>query len=219
MSMSGKEEALQALEAEMAADASLPLRESNLVFGEGNPDADVLFIGEAPGFYEDRERRPFVGRAGQLLDKLMGEIGLRREDVYITNIVKRRPPNNRDPEPGELEAYRKYLPEQIRIIAPKVIVAVGRFAMNFFLPTAQISKDHGRYVWMKDMAILPIYHTAAALRTPSLIADIREDLKKLKYMLDHYEELKAKRHAERGGGESVAESGTTEPKKETQHLF
>ncbi len=196
MDASEKTKALQALEEEMAADETLPLRESNLVFGEGNADADVLFVGEAPGFYEDRERRPFVGRAGQLLDKLIGEIGLRRTDVYITNIVKRRPPQNRDPEPQEIEAYKRYLPQQIQIISPKVIVAVGRFAMNFFLPNAHISRDHGKHVWMKDIVILPVYHTAAALRTPSLLSDLREDFGKLRHILDHYEELKNKRQKE-----------------------
>ena len=101
-----KQAKLKELEAEMVADAGLPLRESNLVFGEGNIDCDVMFIGEAPGQNEDRLKRPFVGRGGQLLDRMIGSIGWKREDVYITNIVKRRPPDNRDPLPEEIEAYQ-----------------------------------------------------------------------------------------------------------------
>ncbi len=200
-----KQAALRHLEEEMRADDSLPLQESNLVFGEGNPDADVMFIGEAPGFYEDREKRPFVGRAGKLLDKLMEEIGWKREEVYITNIVKRRPPNNRDPEPHEIEAYKKYLPEHIRIIGPKIIVPVGRFAMNYFLPRAQISRDHGKYFWMRDMIVMPMYHTAAALRNPAVLEASRLDFAKLREVKDRYEELKAKRREEPPIGEETAE--------------
>src|SRR3972149_809629 len=140
-----KTEALVALEKEMEADDALPLRNiSYLVFGEGNPDAEVLFIGEAPGFHEDRLRRPFVGTAGKLLDKLIGEIGWKRSDVYISNIVKRRPPENRDPMPEEIEAYKPYLAEQIEIINPKIIAPLGRFSMNYFLPFAKISRDQGK---------------------------------------------------------------------------
>src|SRR5258708_5472581 len=129
---------LKNLEEELAANTALPLRESNLVFGEGNIDCDVMFIGEAPGVNEDRLRRPFVGRGGQLLDSMIQSIGWKRENVYITNIVKRRPPENRDPTPEEIAAYQPYLTKQIEIINPKVIVALGRFSMNYFLPEAKI---------------------------------------------------------------------------------
>ncbi|MEK7089694.1 MAG: uracil-DNA glycosylase, partial [Patescibacteria group bacterium] len=105
----GKQEALKNLEQEIANDTTLPLREANLVFGEGNINCKVLFIGEAPGKTEDELRRPFVGRSGKLLDKMLNEIGMKREDVYITNIVKRRPPENRDPLPEEIIAYKPYL--------------------------------------------------------------------------------------------------------------
>lgn len=170
---------LEKLEKEMAADAALPLRESNLVFGEGNPDCEVMFIGEAPGFHEDRLKRPFVGRAGQLLDDLIKEVGWRREDVYITNIVKRRPPENRDPSPEEIDAYRPYLTRQIEIINPKVVVAVGRFAMNYFLPEAKITRDHGRVFKVGGRIVVPIFHTAAALRSTEVMNQLREDFKKL----------------------------------------
>ena len=177
--MTEKEELLKKLEAEIAVDATLPLRESNLVFGEGNPSCEAMFIGEAPGFHEDRLKRPFVGRAGQLLDDLIKEIGWRREDVYITNIVKRRPPENRDPIPEEINAYRPYLARQIEIINPMVIVALGRFAMNYFLPGAKISRDRGRVFKVGERLVVPLFHTAAALRSTEVLNQLREDFKKL----------------------------------------
>jgi DNA polymerase len=174
-----KSEALQNLEDEMARDGALPLRESNLVFGEGNADCEVMFIGEAPGFHEDRLKRPFVGRGGQLLDEMIKSIGWRREDVYITNIVKRRPPENRDPLPGEIELYKPYLARQLEIISPKVIVALGRFAMNYFLPDAKITRDHGRVFKIGGRLVFPVYHPAAALRSPQMMEELKEDFKKL----------------------------------------
>ncbi len=157
---------LRKLEDEIATNKTLPLRESNLVFGEGNIDCDVLFIGEAPGVNEDRLKRPFVGRGGQLLDEMIKSVGWKRENVYITNIVKRRPPENRDPLPEEIEAYKPYLTRQIEIINPKVIVTLGRFAMNYFLPDAKITRDHGRAFKINERIIFPAYHPAAALRSP-----------------------------------------------------
>ena len=178
-----KQAELKNLEAEMAS-AALPLRESNLVFGEGNINCDVMFIGEGPGYNEDRLKRPFVGRAGQLLDELIRDLGWKREDVYITNILKRRPPDNRDPLPDEIEAYKPYLTRQIEIINPKVIVAVGRFAMNYFLPDAKITRDHGRVFKVGERIVFPIYHTAAALRSPEqVMGELREDFKKLPKIL------------------------------------
>ena len=160
-----KQAELKRLEAEMA-DVALPFREANLVFGEGDINCEVMFIGEGPGYNEDRLKRPFVGRAGQLLDELIKGIGWKRENVYITNIVKRRPPENRDPLPDEIEAYKPYLTRQIEIIDPKVIVALGRFAMNYFMPDAKITRDHGRLFRVGERLMFPIYHPAAALRSP-----------------------------------------------------
>ncbi len=177
--MADKLAELKKLESEVAADTTLPLRESNLVFGEGNPDCDVLFIGEGPGFHEDRLKRPFVGRGGKLLDGLIKEVGWKREDVYITNIVKRRPPENRDPLPGEIEAYQPYLTRQIEIINPKVIVPLGRFAMNYFLPEAKISRDQGRVFRVDDRLVVPMYHPAAALRSTEVTNQLRESFHKL----------------------------------------
>lgn len=170
---------LKKLEAEILADKFSPLQESNLVFGEGNPDCDVLFIGEAPGFHENELRRPFVGRGGQLLDELIKEIGWKREDIYITNIVKRRPPGNRDPLPEEIEAYKPYLTRQIEIIHPKIIVPLGRFAMNYFLPEAKISRDQGLVFKVDDRLVVPMFHPAAALRSTGVTKQFRESFHKL----------------------------------------
>jgi uracil-DNA glycosylase len=174
---------LKALEDELIA-AALPLRESNLVFGEGNIDCKVMFIGEAPGVNEDRLKRPFVGRGGQLLDSMITSIGWKRADVYITNIVKRRPPENRDPFPDEIEAYKPYLTRQIAIIDPKIIVTLGRFAMNYFLPEAKITRDRGRAFSIDGRIIFPVYHPAAALRSPEQMGGVlREDFQKLPKIL------------------------------------
>ncbi|HUZ92481.1 MAG TPA: uracil-DNA glycosylase [Candidatus Paceibacterota bacterium] len=174
----GKKEVLKKLAAEMAADKSLPLS-TNLVFGEGNPDCEVLFIGEAPGANEDMQKRPFVGRGGQLLNDCLRGIGWKREQVYITNIVKRRPPENRDPLPEEIAAYKPYLKRQIQIINPKIIVPLGRFAMNYFLPEAKITRDQGHAFKLSTRLIVPMLHPAAALRSNGMMGLFRESFKKM----------------------------------------
>lgn len=171
---------LKRLEDEITANASLPLRDTaNLVFGEGDIDCKVMFIGEAPGANEDRLRRPFVGRGGQLLDNMIEGLGWKRADVYITNIVKRRPPENRDPLPAEIEAYKPYLTRQIAVIDPKLIVTLGRFSMNYFLPFAKITHDHGRTLSIDGRTIFPVYHPAAALRSTQMMETLRGDFKKI----------------------------------------
>ena len=172
-----------ALEEEMAGDASLPLEPANLVFGEGSVGCAVMFIGEAPGANEDRLKRPFVGRGGQLLDDMIRGLGWKREDVYITNIVKRRPPENRDPSPAEIEAYQPYLTRQIAIIAPELIVTLGRFAMNYFVPTAKMTRDHGRPLRIDGRIVFPVYHPAAALRSTEMMNVLRGDFKKIPAVL------------------------------------
>ena len=174
-----KLELLKQLEAEIAKDVSLPLRQSNLVFGEGNPDCAVMFIGEAPRFHEDQLRRPFVGRGGQLLNEAIVSLGWKREDVYITNIVKRRPPENRDPLPEEIEVYKPYLTRQVEIIDPKVIVPLGRFAMNYFLPEAKISRDQGHAFRVNGRLVVPLFHPAAALRSTQVLEQFKESFLKL----------------------------------------
>lgn len=170
---------LDSLKSELEA-ADLPLKNSaNLVFGEGDPDCKVLFIGEAPGKNEDEQKRPFVGRAGQLLNKLIEEIGWKREEVYITNIVKRRPPENRDPLPEEIEAYKPFLARQIKIINPKIIAPLGRFSMNYFLPFAKITRDQGKVFEDDGRLIYPLLHPAAALRNPESMKALRESFLRL----------------------------------------
>jgi len=181
---------LKKLELEMMQDKSLPLQQANLVFGEGDPNCEVLFIGEAPGFNEDKEKRPFVGRAGQLLRKNIRDIGWQEKDVYITNIVKRRPPENRDPNEEEIVSYKPYLARQIEIINPKIIVPLGRFSMNYFLPLAKITRDQGKLFKVEnpqtrtssvrgEYFVLPMLHPAAALRGNEMMKIFEETFKKL----------------------------------------
>jgi uracil-DNA glycosylase family 4 len=146
---------------------------TQLVFGDGNPHADIVFIGEAPGKNEDIQGKPFVGASGKFLSEMLETIGMKREDIYITNIVKYRPPNNRDPLPAEKKAFLPYLQSQLEAISPKVVVTLGRHSTNCFLPDLQISKSHGEPKRVKlslkasndvlEVVILPLYHPAAAL--------------------------------------------------------
>lgn len=183
-----KAEELEKLKQEMVADESLPLK-TNLVFGEGDPDCQVLFIGEAPGAKEDEQVRPFVGRSGQLLRKNIRELSWKEEDVYITNIVKRRPPENRDPLPEEILAYKPYLTRQIEIIKPFIIVPLGRFSMNFFLPEAKISRDQGHLFQAGKWFVAPIYHPSAALRGNTMMAAFVKSFKNLPTMLKKAKEI------------------------------
>ncbi|MDO8482596.1 MAG: uracil-DNA glycosylase [bacterium] len=174
-----KKEKLEALRKEMER-ANLPLKKTaNLVFGEGNINCTVMFIGEAPGFNEDMQKRPFVGRAGKVLDDMIAVIGWKRRDVYVTNIIKRRPPENRDPLPEEIEAYKPYLARQIEIINPKIIATLGRFSMNYFLPLAKISNDHGKILETNGRIIFPLYHPAAALRATAVMEELKRDFRRL----------------------------------------
>ena len=149
--------------------------------------------GEAPGFFEDKLQRPFVGRAGKLLDRLLNDVGWKRESVYISNIVKRRPPGNRDPLPEELDAYRPYLAEEIEILNPKIIVPLGRYSMNYILPNAKISNDHGRVFWWGERLVIPLYHPAAALRSTGVLKELEKDFHKLKLLPGKYDEFLAER--------------------------
>ena len=135
----------------------------HLVPGEGSPDARVMFIGEAPGKNEDLTGRPFVGAAGKFLDELLASVGLKREDVFITSILKYRPPNNRDPKPSEKDAFWPYLLKQIEVIDPVLIVALGRHGANCFLPELKIGQEHGHVKEWNGRKLLPLYHPAAAL--------------------------------------------------------
>ena len=152
----------------------------NAVPGEGPADAEILFIGEGPGFHENEQGRPFVGAAGRFLEELLEKVGMSREQVYITNVVKCRPPGNRDPRLEEIETCtRDYLDRQIQSIKPKVIVTLGRFSMALYLPNAKISQVHGQPLRVKGRFIVPMYHPAAALHQGSLRPVIESDFSKL----------------------------------------
>jgi uracil-DNA glycosylase family 4 len=147
--------------------------------GDGSPSAAVLFIGEGPGQNEDEQGLPFIGRAGKLLDQLLAEVPLRRSDVFITNVVKCRPPGNRDPEPDEVAACMPYLKAQIELIDPRVIVTLGRHSMLRFYPEGKISNDHGRIIPIGSRVLLPLYHPAAILRNPRLNEPMLADIKRI----------------------------------------
>ncbi len=157
--------------------------------GEGPEDADIVFIGEAPGWHEDQQGRPFVGPAGQYLNKLLDSIGLKREQVYITNIVKSRPANNRDPLPAEITACRPWLDKQIELIKPKMIITLGRYSMALFFPGKGISKIHGKPQKKDGVIYYPMYHPAAALHQWSLRETIETDMKQIPRLLSEIEGL------------------------------
>lgn len=186
--MSKKEE-LGQLKSEMEKD-SLPLKRgaTNLVFGEGNPDAKIFFLGEAPGYWEDIKGKPFVGNAGALLNQLLQSIKVERSAVFITNVVCYRPPGNRDPLPEEIAAFEPYIDKMIVIIKPKIIVTLGRFSMAKFLPVVKVSIVHGRVFdvnWNgRKIKIIPMYHPAAALRSGEVMRQIKADFEKLPEVLE-----------------------------------
>lgn len=151
---------------------------TNAVPGEGNPNAEIFFVGEGPGYFEDQSGRPFVGRAGQLLDQTLDKVGLKRSEVFIGNVVKHRPPDNRDPFPAEILACRGWLDQQMAIIKPKVVVTLGRFSMGYFLANAKISQVHGTAKRLREFVVLPMYHPAAALRSESVLTEFQTDFKK-----------------------------------------
>jgi len=177
---------------ELAATAAgctrcpLAATRTQVVFGTGDPDADLMFVGEAPGREEDLQGVPFVGRSGQLLDRLLvEELGLGRHQVYIANVVKCRPPDNRDPRPEEITACRPYLEEQVSLIAPKVVVTLGNFATRLLLDTDQgITKLRGAAYPVGDVQLVPTFHPAAALRGGGVVlAQMRADLVRAKQLI------------------------------------
>ena len=181
-----KSRALAAIQKQIINDVVCPelaASASRLVFGSGNPDAKIVFIGEAPGKKEDEQGVPFVGAAGKFLNEMLASIDLSREDIYITNIVKYRPPDNRDPLPEEKKAFLPYLQSQLEVIAPKVVITLGRHSTNCFLPDLQISKAHGQPKRVKlqfkesvlEVVILPLYHPAAALYNGGMRQTLLDD--------------------------------------------
>lgn len=167
----------------LCQECDLARHRTRIVPGEGAEDAAILFIGEAPGFYEDQQGRPFVGPAGHFLDELLRSIGFRREDVYIANVVKCRPAANRDPLPAEITACRKWLDRQIELIRPKIIVTLGRYSLARFFPGDSIGKVHGTARKKDGIIYFAMYHPAAALHQQSLRRIIEEDMRKLPSLL------------------------------------
>ncbi len=164
-------------EVQACTKCALHMGTRNGVPGEGSPHAEVMFIGEAPGYHEDRQGRPFVGPAGQFLNELLASVGLDRSTVFITNVVKHRPPENRDPLPEEIAACSDYLTRQMEAIAPKVIVTLGRYSMARFFPTARISQIHGQAKVIDGRVVVAMYHPAAALHQAALRQTVEDDFK------------------------------------------
>jgi uracil-DNA glycosylase family 4 len=152
--------------------------------GNGNPDAEIMFIGEAPGWYEDQQGLPFVGAAGQFLNGMLEKIGLKRSDVFVTNVVKCRPPGNRDPLPDEISACSSYLDEQIALIKPTVVVTLGRFSMARWFPGERISRIHGQARRFDELIVVPMYHPAAAIHQGTLRATVEADMLKLPRIIE-----------------------------------
>jgi len=191
MDLEEKEKELEKIAQRVAScrKCSLYKNTTKPVPGEGNSQAEVIFIGEAPGYWEDQQGRPFVGQAGKLLNELLQLIKLPRENVFIANVVKHRPPGNRDPLPGEIEACKEFLDAQIKIIDPKIIVTLGRFSLNKFFPGEFISKIHGqaRFVEFagRKRIVIPMYHPAAALRNEKIMEELRSDFQKISKFLEN----------------------------------
>lgn len=182
-----KTEQLQEIAEAIVADGVTPeLRDgaTQMVFGVGSPDAQIVFVGEAPGAKEDEQGEPFVGAAGKLLTELLKGIGLERSGVYITNIVKYRPPNNRDPLPEEIEAFVPYLKRQLAVIQPKLVAFLGRHSMSVFLPELKISQAHGKPVRKGGQVYLPLFHPAAALYNPGMRQTLVDDFAKIPRVLE-----------------------------------
>jgi uracil-DNA glycosylase len=158
--------------------------------GEGPENAELVFIGEAPGFHEDQQGRPFVGQAGQFLEQLLNSIGMRRNDVYICNVIKCRPPGNRDPLPTEIKNCQKWLDQQLELLSPKIVVTLGRYSLAKFFPGETISKIHGKARRQGNVLYFAMYHPAAALHQQSLRQTIEADMLKIPPLLAQVEEVK-----------------------------
>ncbi len=184
--MAERADELATLEQEVSACplCDLSRTRKRAVPGEGPVDAEVMFIGEGPGFNEDQQGRPFVGPAGRLLNELLASIGLARDQVYITNVVKCRPPNNRDPMPQEIAACAPYLERQLALIKPKVVVTLGRYSMAKFFPGASITKIHGQPKRIGATFYFPMFHPAAALRQESYMAAVKADMLKIPALIE-----------------------------------
>jgi DNA polymerase len=186
-SVKSKQQQLDDIKQKIIADKITPelaAGATQLVFGTGNPDAEIVFIGEAPGKNEDLKGEPFVGAAGQFLDEMLAMIGLERSDIYITNIVKYRPPNNRDPLPDEKQDFLPYLESQLEVIQPLLTVTLGRHSLNCFLPELQISRCHGQPKRYKGRVYLPLFHPAAALYNGDMRQTLIDDFASIPVIIE-----------------------------------
>lgn len=211
-----KNQALKDLVSEIIKCRRCPLYKTatQAVPGEGNPEAKIMFIGEGPGFYEDQLGRPFVGQAGKLLDKLLDSIKLDRKEIFIGNVVKHRPPENRDPQPSEIEACYPWLDEQIKIINPEIIVTLGRFSLNKFIPNGKITQIHGHPSRIGDRIIMPMFHPAAGLRDGTVLHQLEEDFLKIPGLLKGVPETEDK-----DGANGIKETHGTEDNSNQMELF
>lgn len=200
-----QQQALKDIAAEIAACTACPLYEgtTNPVPGSGAMNADIMFIGEGPGQSEDKQGLPFVGRSGKYLDKLLNGIGLSRSEVFITNVVKHRPPENRDPTSAEIEACRHYLDRQIEVINPVLIATLGRFSMARYFPKGKITKIHGQPKYEGGRIYYPLFHPAAALRNPNLQPVMEEDFARMKDLIAEVKsgQINLEDTGENGGGD------------------
>ena len=187
-----------AAEVKVCPKCTLSRSRTNAVPGEGPADARILFIGEGPGFHEDQQGRPFVGASGHYLEQLLASINLHREQVFITNVVKCRPPGNRDPLPDEIVACREYLDRQLVLLKPGVVVTLGRFSMERFFPGQTISRIHGKAKRIGDVFYLPLYHPAAALRRPDWRQEMEQDFHRIPELLAELDKAKASHEEEAG---------------------
>ncbi len=190
MDLEERQAALNEIAEEIRACEACNLHQARTqaVPGDGRPDADIMFVGEAPGFYEDKQGLPFVGASGRYLEDLLKLVDLTRDDVFITNIVRCRPPKNRDPLRPEIDACKGYLDRQIAIIQPRLIATLGRFSMELYFPGEKISRIHGKSKRVGGRLYYPLFHPAAVLRTPSLRPVMEEDFRRMKQLVDEFEE-------------------------------
>jgi DNA polymerase len=191
---------------------------THAVPGDGSPQPEIVLIGEGPGFHEDKQGRPFVGPAGQFLDELLGSVGLKRSDVFITNVVKCRPPNNRDPLPQEIEACDAWLQAQLAELKPKLVVTLGRFSMAKFFPGGSISRNHGTTARRGKVEAFAMYHPAAALHNPALRQTILDDMRKIPGVLERLRAAPSPWGATAAGG-AAEEAEPAEPKPQQLSLF
>ena len=197
-----------AIQVAVCEKCALHFSRKKAVPGEGPVNSEIMFIGEGPGFYENEQGRPFVGQAGKLLEDLLSAIHLKRENVFITNVVKCRPPGNRDPLPEELAACAEYLERQIEAIQPRLIVTLGRYSMAKFLPNAKISDVHGQAAWVRGRLVVPMYHPAAALHQPSLKPALEKDFMRLP---EYIKQAQAAQHAAQQAAQPIEKQD--EPEK------